>query len=86
MRFLPTTNNGKWASGLSLVFIILIVIKIVAFLPLPTFVIAVIGLTGFIIGSIAVFNNKDRTILNFIAIVVGLIIILWTAAELISPH
>ena len=86
MRLLPTTNNGKWASGLSLAFIILIIIKIVAFLPIPTFVIAIIGLAGFIMGSIAVFKNKDRTILNFVAIVVGLIIILWTAAELVFPH
>jgi hypothetical protein len=86
MRFLPTTNNGRWASGLSIAFIILIIIKIIAFLPLPTFVIAAIGLVGFILGIIAVFKNKDRTILNFAAITVGLIIMLWTAAELVSPH
>jgi hypothetical protein len=86
MKFLPTTLNGKWASGLSIAFIILIVVKIVAFFPLPTFIIAALGLAGFIIGIIAILKNKDRAILNFVSIMVGLTIILWTVAELISPH
>lgn len=86
MRLLPKTRAGRWALGLSVTFIVLITVKIIAFLPLPTFAIAALGLAGFIIGIVAIFGNKDKAILNFVPILVGLIIVLWTVGELIFPH
>lgn len=86
MRFLPKTHAGRWALGLSVAFIVLITVKIIAFLPLPTFAVAALGLVGFIVGIVAIFKNRDRAILTFISILVGLIIVSWTVAELIFPH
>jgi hypothetical protein len=64
MRLLPKTCAGWWALGLSLIFIILIAIKIQFWMPLPTFVIAALGLAGFIFGLVAIIKNKYRAILN----------------------
>ena len=86
MRLLPRTRACKWALGLSVAFIVLIAVKIIAFLPLPTFVVAALGLVGFIMGIVAILKNKDRAILTFIAILVGLVIMLWTVLEFIFPH
>lgn len=84
--FAPKTSTGKWALGLSLAFIVLITLKIMGSMPLPTFGIAAIGLIGFIVGVLAIIKNKERSILTFIPILVGLVILLWTAAELLYPH
>ena len=84
--FAPKTNTGKWAIGLSIVFIVLITIKIMGSMPLPTFSIAAIGLIGFTVGVLAIIKNKERSILAIIPILVGLVIILWTAGELLFPH
>jgi len=84
--FLPKTRLGKWSVLISIVFIILIWAKIQFGIPLLTFVIAAIGLVGFILSLIALIKNKDRTILILLPVLVGLIILIWTAAELISPH
>jgi len=37
-------------------------------------------------GIVAILKNKDRAILTFIAILVGLVIMLWTVLEFIFPH
>jgi hypothetical protein len=86
MKLLPKSLPGKWAVGLSLAFIILMAVKILSFLPLPTFAIAALGLAGFMVGIWAVFKNKDRVLLIIIPMLVGIVIILWTAAEFIFPH
>lgn len=84
--FVPKTNSGKWALGISIAFIVLITLKIMGSMPLPTFGIAAIGLVGFLVGVFAIIKNKDRSMLTFIPILVGLVIILWTAGELLFPH
>ena len=78
----PKTAPGKWSTILSIAFIILISLKIRLGIPLPTFLIAGLGLAGFVAGIIAI-TKKDRPVLVIISILVGLVIILWTAAELI---
>jgi hypothetical protein len=83
---IPKTLAGKCAVGLSIVFIVLIGAKIQYSLQAPTFAIAALGLAGFIGSIVAIFKNKDKAILNFLAIIVGAVIILWFAAELIFPH
>ena len=86
MKLLPQTSSGKWAIIFSVIFIVLIFTKINGFLPMPTFSVAALGLIGFILGIRAIFNKKDKAILNYLPVLVGLVIILWTAAELIFPH
>lgn len=84
--FLPKSTLGKWALGLSIFFLIFIFLKIQGLMPLPTFAVAAFGIVGFILAIIAIFKNKDKAILNFLPLLVGLIILLWIVAEVIYPH
>jgi len=86
ITLLPKNNLGKWSVGLSIAFIILIWLKIQFSIHVMTFAIAALGLAGFIVSIISIIKNKDRAVLSFLPILVGLIIILWIAAEIIFPH
>lgn len=85
------TTTGKWVAILTLLFIVLISLKLSTLvmlirLPLPTPLIAVIGVAGFIVGVVSIIKNKDRALLTLLSIPVGLLIIFWTAAEIAVPH
>lgn len=85
------TTAGKWAAILTLLFIVFMALKFSALampirLPLPTPFVAVIGVAGFIAGVISIIRNKDRSLLTLLSILVGLLIIFWTAAEIAFPH
>lgn len=41
---------------------------------------------GFLLGIVSVVKNKDRSILTLLAILIGLLIILWAVAEIVFPH
>lgn len=84
--FVPMTSSGKLAAVLSLAFIILISLKMNGTMPLPTFAIAAIGMLGFLIAVFAFFSNKERSILIYLSLLVGFVILFWTAAELLFPH
>jgi hypothetical protein len=76
---------------LTMAFIVLMAIKMVGLgaairLPLPTPALALMGLIGFIMGLIAIIKYKDRALLTLLSIPVGLVIILWTLAEIAFPH
>ncbi len=86
ISLLPKTATGKWAAHLSLIFIVLITLKIKIRFPLPSFSIAGLGIVGFIIGIISIVKSKDRSLLTLLSILVGLLIIFWIAAEITFPH
>ncbi len=91
IRLWPETKAGKWAAILTLIFIITILIKISAFamvirLPLPSPILAVFGVAGFVMGIVSIIKNKDRALLTLLSIPVGLLILFWTAAEIAFPH
>ena len=85
------TTSGKWAAILTLLYITLMAIKLSALatyirLPLPNPFIAVIGFAGFVMGFASFVKNKDRTVLTMLSILIGLLIVFWTTAEIIFPH
>ena len=85
------TKAGKWAAILTLLFITLMSLKLSTLamfirLPLPTPLIAVIGVAGFVAGIVSVIKSKDRALLTLLSIPVGLLIIFWTIAEIAVPH
>mgnify|MGYP003414780312 CR=1 FL=1 len=85
------TTLGKWAAILTVIFIAFMAIKLSALamyirLPLPTPILAFIGFIGFLLGMISFVKNKDRAILTWISIIVGFVIVFWTAAEILFPH
>lgn len=83
---LPTSHSGKWSLGLTTAFIILIWLKIQYGIPMMSFAFAALGLGGFFTGTLAIVKKRDKAILNFIPILVGLIIITWIIAEIAYPH
>lgn len=86
MAILPKGKWAWWASGLGLVFLAFIILKLRDSFPLPTLSIAVLGLGGFVTGIVAMIKDRDRSILTYLAVFIGAIIILWIAAEFIFPH
>ena len=84
--FIPKTALGTWSVVISILFIILIWTKIQFSIHVPSFAIATSGVLGFVVSLVAIFRNKERAILVFLPVLVGLLIIVWGAAELISPH
>lgn len=91
IQLCSNTTTGKWAAILTLLFIVLMSLKLSTLamlirLPLPTPLIAVIGVAGFIVGVVSIIKNKDRALLTLLSIPVGLLIIFWTIAEIAVPH
>lgn len=91
INFWSKTTAGKWASVLTLIFIVLMSLKLLTLeisirIPLPTPFIAGLGLIGFIMGIVSFVKNKDRSLLTLLSILIGLLIIFWTAAEIVFSH
>ena len=85
------TTAGKWAASLTLLFIVLMSLKLLTLgisirIPLPTPFIAGLGVIGFIMGIVSFVKNKDRSLLTLLSFLVGLLIIFWVAAEIAFPH
>ncbi|NLW79488.1 MAG: hypothetical protein GXY32_08780 [Ruminococcaceae bacterium] len=83
------TKIGKWASILTLLFIVLMGLKALNIgirLPLPSPIIAMLGVIGFVLGIISIFKNKDRSLCVLLSIPIGLLIIFWIGAEIAFPH
>lgn len=85
------TTAGKWAASLTLLFIVLMSLKLLTLgilirIPLPTPFIAGLGVIGFIMGIVSFVKNKDRSLLTLLSIPIGLLIIFWVAAEIAFPH
>jgi hypothetical protein len=85
LSILPKTKLGNWSTLLGILFIIFITLKMGPGFPLPTFAIAAIGIAGFVIG-IASVVKKERAILAFLPILLGILIIAWIVGELVYPH
>jgi membrane associated rhomboid family serine protease len=90
-KFYSETMAGKWAAALTVFFIASVAIKLLASTmqarqPIPTPILAAIGIAGAVLGVISYVRNKDRTILTLLSIPVGLLIIFWMAAEMAIPH
>ncbi len=91
IKFWSKTTAGKWAASLTLLFIVLMSLKLMTLgilirLPLPTPFIAGLGVIGFIMGIVSFVKSKDRSILTILSIIIGLLIIFWTVAEITFPH
>lgn len=86
ITILPETSLGKWSIVLSIAFIILIYLKMQYGIPVMSFAIAGLGLAGVIMCIVAMIRNKEISLLYFIPIFVGLLIIFWVSAEIVYPH
>jgi len=91
LKIWPSPKLGQTAAVLTLLFIILMLLKMGAFsvyisLPVPSPLIAIFGVVGLVFGLLSIYLNKDKAILTWLSIPVGLIIFFWIGAEIMFPH
>lgn len=87
MKILPITGMGKWSVGLSAAFLVLTGLRIGGvFVPVPSMILAAMGLVGFFLGLYAIIKKKDRTMLTALPALTGLLILFMISAELMYPH
>jgi len=78
---------GKWANSLTLIFFVLIALKLINLqairLPIPTPIIVVLGFVGFLMGLISIIKEKDKAVFTILSILVGLLILIWIVLRFI---
>jgi len=88
ITILPKTNPGRWSVGLAVTFILVIVFNILSqkrinFEPgsvaIRIFFIAlcITGIGSLVTGLIGIINSKERSLLTFLALLVGLFTLLF---------
>jgi amino acid permease len=98
---MPKTFLGKWAIRLIVAFFILFaVFQILVgigqrggdkffdnmLLAIPGLLMAFSGIGSFFTGIVSIVKNKERSVLVFIATLVGLLILLFVLGEVVFPH
>jgi len=99
--FLPKTVLGKWSVWLVVAFIILFaVFQLLVLsgqrggdtfsdnwlLTIPIVLAAICGISSLIVGLIAGVKSKERSILVFVAMLIGLFDLIFVLGEFLSPH
>ncbi len=97
----PKTNLGKVTLILIAGFIVLLAIFFILIelgerggeqffsnlkLALTGILSALCAITSFFIGLIATIKNKERSLIVFLCMLIGFLILLWVLAEIIFPH
>lgn len=87
IRLWPKAKAGKYASCFILLFIVMMILKFFTYsIPFPTPAIAGLGVIGFVLGITSMIINKDRSLLTLLSVILGLLVVLWIAAEILFPH
>lgn len=97
---MPSTNSGKWAGWLTGLFVALLALFFglveagqrggETFFSNPVLTIPMLGaaasaIAGGVMGVIAL-TRRDRSVIVFVAILVGLFVLVFTVGELAFPH
>jgi len=101
VTILPKTPLGKWSTGFIGAFVVFFVtfILLVAsgqqggdtffsnlVLGIPGLLAGASGVLAFLTGLIGVIRNKERSILVFLAMLIGLYVLVFGLGEVIFPH
>jgi hypothetical protein len=101
VSILPKTPLGKWSTGFIVAFVLLFVafLLLVAsgqrggetffsnlVLTIPMLLAGTSGVFAFLTGLISVIRNRERSILVFLAMLIGLFVLLFGLGEIIFPH
>jgi uncharacterized membrane protein len=97
----PKTRLGKWSMWLIVVFILLFITfqLLVASgqrggdtflsnltLSIPILTAGICGIAAFITGIISIIKSKERSVLVFIASIIGLFVLMFVSGEFLAPH
>ncbi len=78
---------GKYAAWVTLLFIVMMILKFFTYsVSFPSFVIAGLGVIGFILGTYSMIKSKDRSPATLLSVIIGLLVILWVTIEILFPH
>lgn len=101
ITILPKTLLGKWSAGLLVAFVVFLGAfqLLVAsgqrggetffsnlLLSIPILLAGASGVLAFLAGLISVIRNKERSVLVFLAILVGFFVLIFWLGEVIVPH
>ena len=100
--FIPRTKFGRWSVGFTVVFILLFAIGNLvvsvrgpragqAFLSDPLLSIPMLGsgasaIMAFFLGFVSIIRRKERSVLVFMATVIGFLILFFVSGEVLVPH
>ena len=93
----PKSSLGRWSVGLAAAFILLYVLYLVqvasggGLLPSPIASVAAVAtsiscIAAFVTGLISIIKSKERSILVFLAVAVGLFVLIIPLGEILYPH
>ncbi len=92
----PKTPLGRWSVGLAAAFILLSVLSgVLTGLggvgpglagPILGAAFGISGMTALITGLISITKSKERSVLVFLAVVIGLFVLIFLLGEFIYPH
>ena len=101
LHFIPKTRLGKWSIWLIIAFIVLFVTfqLLVALgqrggatffsnlaLSVPMLMAGISGISAFFTGIIGIIKSKERSVLVFIASIIGFFILFFVLGEFLVPH
>jgi hypothetical protein len=101
VHFLPKTRPGRWSTWLIVAFIVFIGLFYIfiatgqrggatffsnLYLTVPAVMAAIAGIAAFFTGVFGVIKSRDRAILVYPAILIGLFVLLFCLGEIIFPH
>ena len=100
IKFLPQKTLGKWTVGLIICFFVGLVIFYLFILSgerggatffsnlkltIPILSGAICAMAAFFVGLVAIIKQKERSILTFLSMLIGLLVFLWSFAEIAFP-
>ena len=102
IHFLPKTRLGKWSVSLIGIFITFILIFYALiewadqrggdtffsnlWLTIPILTAATAGISAFVTGVVSIIKKKERSILVYLSILIGLFVIVFISGEIFTPH
>jgi hypothetical protein len=101
LRLNPKTRLGKWSILLIAAFIVMFIsFQLLAAsgqrggdtffsnlaLSIPIVIAGISGISAFCTGIISIIKSKERSILVFLATLIGLFVLLFVSGEILMPH
>lgn len=98
---MPKTRLGKWSVGLIAAFFLLFLLLQVLVasgqrggetffsnlaLAIPGLSMGMVGVLAFFTGTVGIIKSKERSILVFLATLIGLFVLWFVLGEILSPH
>lgn len=101
VNFVPKTNLGKWSVGLIIaLFAFLTLFQILVasgqrggatffsnpLLVVPLLIAGICGVSAFFAGIIGIMKRRERSVLVFLATVIGFFVLFFVLGEILFPH